>query len=174
MFDIIIAIAALLAFYRGWSKGLIAAVVSLIGVIVGAIFSLKLSYILADYLLQANIINSKLVMPVSFILVFVAIMLLCRFIIKTIEGALKVAMLGWANKLSGAILYCFFTLFFISSLLWLGTKVGLVNQLNDSKTSEYVMPIAPKAIEMSAAYIPFCKQILEEINNYASKVSKLA
>jgi membrane protein required for colicin V production len=174
MFDIVIAIIALMAFYRGWSKGLIAAVISLIGAVVGAIFSLKLSHLLAEYLLNANIISSKFVLPVSFLIIFVAIMFLSRLLIKSLEGVLKLAMLGWVNNLLGAIVYTFFTLFFVSSVMYLGSKIGVFNQANhlDSKTISYVSPIAPAVIESSSNYLPYCKKILSDITALTSKLDK--
>lgn len=172
MLDIVIVVLCLLAFYRGWSKGLVAAVVSLLGVIVGAIFSMKMSQSLAQYLLENNIVSSKFVLPVAFLIIFVAIMLLSRLLIKSIEGVLKLAMLGWANNLIGAVLYCFFTLFIISSFLLLGNKVNIIEAATkaESKAYSYVEPIAPTIIESSSTYLPFCNKILQDITALGDRV----
>jgi hypothetical protein len=34
----------------------------------------------------------------------------------------------------------------------------------EAKTYAFIEPIAPKMIEVSSAYIPFCKNLFEQIN----------
>ena len=157
--DSIITIACILAFYRGWKKGIVSAILSMIGVFAGTILSLKLSHFVAEYSLSKHILNTQYVLPIAFILIFIATILLFRFVIKAIEGLLKIAMLGWANRLVGAALYLFFTLFFVSALFWVANIVGIITPegKQDSKAYSFVEPIAPKAIELASKYLPFCK-----------------
>ncbi len=166
--DVIVAVSGILAFYRGWQKGIIAAILSLVGVVIGIIFSLKLSYTLADYLRMQNIIDNKYVLLISFILVFIGVVLIFKLIISALEKVLKIAMLGWANRLAGAIMYVFGSLLFMSLLFWLGNKVGLVNPQakTESKVYSYIEPIAPKTIEVTSAYVPYCKDLLGKVQAY--------
>lgn len=166
--DAIVGISAVLAFYRGWQKGIVAAILSLIGVVLGLIISLKLGHVVAEYLSAHNIINSKYVLIVSFILLFIGIVLLFRFIIAAIEKILKFAMLGWANRLAGAVLYVFGSMLFISLLFWLGNKIGLVQAgaKQESKTYNLIEPIAPKTVEVGSAYMPYCKNLLQNVQQY--------
>jgi uncharacterized membrane protein required for colicin V production len=80
--DSIITIACILAFYRGWKKGIVSAILSMIGVFAGTILSLKLSHFVAEYSLSKHILNTQYVMPIAFILIFIATILLFRFVIK--------------------------------------------------------------------------------------------
>jgi membrane protein required for colicin V production len=166
--DSIITIACILAFYRGWKKGIVSAILSMIGVFAGTILSLKLSHFVAEYSLSKHILNTQYVLPIAFILIFIATILLFRFVIKAIEGLLKIAMLGWANRLIGAALYLFFTLFFVSALFWLANIVGIITPegKQDSKAYSFVEPIAPKAIELASKYLPFCKTLFNQIKNF--------
>jgi membrane protein required for colicin V production len=168
--DTIIGIACLLAFYRGWQKGIVSAILSLIGVLAGTILSVRLSHSLASYLQESNLVNSQYVLPISFILIFIATIFVVRLIIKSIEGILKMAMLGWANKLIGAALYTFFTVFFISALFWLGSTVGILTAQSkaDSKAYPIVESIAPTTIKLSSDYLPFCKDLFTKISEFST------
>ena len=48
---------------------------------------------------------------ISFIIVLLGVILLVRWIANLIQAAIKIAMLGWLNKLGGVILYLFIYLF---------------------------------------------------------------
>jgi membrane protein required for colicin V production len=172
--DVIVAISGILAFYRGWQKGIIAAILSFVGVVLGVVFSLKLSYTLAAYLTEQNIINNKYVLLISFILLFIGVILVFKLIIGAIEKVLKLAMLGWANRLAGAVLYVFGSLLFISFLFWLGSKVGIVNPQakSESKTYSIIAPIAPKTIEVASDYMPYCKDLLTKVQSYFQALNK--
>jgi membrane protein required for colicin V production len=171
--DSIIVITCLLAFYRGWKKGIVSAVLSLVGVLLGTIISIRLSHSFATYIQDSHIINSQYLLPISFIVLFVATIFVFRLIINAIEGLLKMVLLGWANKLIGAALYTFFTAFFISALFWLGNTVGILTAQSKAESKGYPIlePIAPKSIKLASQYLPFCKDLYQKINNF-SKVKQ--
>jgi membrane protein required for colicin V production len=170
--DSIITISCILAFYRGWKKGIVSAVLSLIGVIVGTILSLSLSHKVAAFLESQHIFNTQYMLPIAFILIFIAVIFIVRFLIKLLESVLKMAMLGWANKLVGAGLYTLFTLFFISALFWLCNTVGIItpSAKQQSKSYSIVEPIAPKAIDIISPFLPYCKNILQQIKDMTQKI----
>ena len=82
---------------------------------------------LAQYLFTQNILTSKYTLLISYILIFIVVLLLARLLVKFVEKILSKLFLGWINKLSGAFLYMFFTLFVFSSFIWLGKEVQLVS-----------------------------------------------
>ncbi len=169
--DTIIGIASILAFYRGWKKGIVAAILSLVGVVLALVISMKLGYVVTDYIASQNIINSKYVMLISYILLFVAVVFVFKLIIGFIEKILKMALLGWANRLAGAILYVFSSMLFVSSLFWLGSKMGIVQTeaKSESKTYSLIEPIAPITIETASKYMPYCEDILQNVKGYLQK-----
>jgi membrane protein required for colicin V production len=147
--DILIGIGAILAIFRGWRKGLVAAILSLVAVLVGLLVSVHLGAALSDYLVSNNIISGQYAVIISFIVLFIACILLFRFLIKSIEGLLKITMLGWANRLAGAALYTLVSLFVLSSIFWLSNTLGVITPTakQESKAYSFVEPIAPKVIE---------------------------
>jgi membrane protein required for colicin V production len=94
-----------------------------------------------------------------------------RFIIKAIEKLLKIAMLGTVNKIVGGLLYTLVSLFFISSLFWLGNRAGVMADgiKNESKCYTFVEPVAPKIVEVVSAYLPFCKDLYAKLQSNFTK-----
>lgn len=96
--DIIIAIPLIFFIYRGWKKGLVIAITTLIGVIAGAYAALHFSRWMAGVLgLDGE--NSLLI---AFFVTFVGVVVLAFLIGKAVEGLLKMTHLSIANRLAGA------------------------------------------------------------------------
>jgi membrane protein required for colicin V production len=163
--DGLILISAVMGFYRGFSKGIVASLLSIIGVLLASILSMRLSTTLAEYLTTHNYINSQYVTLIAFIIIFLGTILVIRIIIRAVEKLLKVAMLSTVNKLVGGLLYAMVSLFFISSICWLGNKAGVLADgiKNESKLYTYIAPIAPVSIQLITAYLPYCKDIYSKI-----------
>ncbi len=171
VYDVIIGIVAITAFYRGYTKGLVAAVLSLVGVLLGTVLSLKLAHILASFVAQSKVVNSAYVLPLSFILIFVATLFLINMLTKAIEGILKFAMLGWVNKLVGAVVYSVLAMFVLSAIFMLATNLGIITTTaaNSSKAYNYIQPIGPKGIELFGKIIPYCSNVVQEVKAIMSK-----
>ncbi len=171
--DGIVLIICILAFVRGWKKGLLWAVFSLVAVIIGIIVSLKLSHTLADYLFKHNILSGQYTLLLSFIILFLVVLFAFRSGVKLVETFLDKVFLGWVNNISGGILYTGFVLFIISTFFWLANKAGLLKEdmKKESKSYTYIEPISPKAIELSSGYIPLCKNLFHDVEELLSKAT---
>jgi membrane protein required for colicin V production len=165
LIDGIIAICLLLALFRGYSKGVIMAVLSLVGVLLASILSLKLGHTVSQYLSTAGITKSQYALPLSFILIFIAVILVTRLLIKALEGVIKIAMLGWLNKLGGAALYICLNAFVVSLLLWLCNTVGLVTEAGvaDTILAKPLLAIAPALMNFISTIAPFLKDIVGKV-----------
>ncbi len=171
--DGLLLILCVIAFIRGWKKGLLWALVSVVAVMAGIIISLKFSHLLSDYLFEKDILKSQYTLLLCFILLFIGTIFLFRTLIKFVEGVLETVFLGWVNNLLGGLLYSFFVLFICSVFLWITAKVNLLNHENKlgSKAYPIVAPLAPKTIEVVTPYIPFFKTLYADVQNYLHKMS---
>lgn len=171
--DAIVLVLCLISFFRGWKKGLLWAICSLIAVVIAVIVSLKLSQTLANYLFETNLLTNQYTLLISFIVLFVGTIFLFRTVVKFAEKILETFFLGWINHLLGAMLYAFFMLFIISTFLWLTSSVNLLNteQKLNSKTYTYVQPLAPKTVAFITPYMPYFKTLYTDLQLYFSKVS---
>jgi membrane protein required for colicin V production len=163
--DCILLILVILAFVRGWKKGLLWAICSLIAVFLGIVIALKLSGELAEYLFVQQIMTSKYTMLISFVILFLGTIFLFRLAIKLVEGILDKLFLGWINHVLGALLYSFFVVFMMSTFCWLSNQIHLLKPAlkEESKTYSYIEPIAPKTIDFVSAYLPYCKDMIKKV-----------
>ena len=174
MLDIIAVIILVLAFLRGWQKGVVVALCSLLAVVVGMLAALKLSGALGSWLMKHGWVTSGWAQIVSYMLLFVGVLLLARLLAKAVEGALKMAMLGLLNRLAGALLYAFFGAFIWSCLLWVGDHAHLISPeaKAHSTTFSWLSPVAPWVFAKLGAVLPFAKDVFADLSQFFDRVNE--
>jgi membrane protein required for colicin V production len=172
--DIIGLTIIVLSFIRGYMKGMIVSIFSLLAIILGVVCSLKLSGKLAEFLLEKGIATSGWVQLISYIILFVAVLLIVRLIARALEKTMEVAMLGWLNGLIGGLLSAFVGAVFWSSILWIGNRMHLIapETIEASKTWTWFEPIAPWTFEHIGRLLPFAKDIFKELEQYFDKINQ--
>jgi membrane protein required for colicin V production len=99
-FDIIILIPLLWAGYRGFTKGVIIEVVSILAFVLGIWGAIHFSDYIAEYVIDN--INRKYEPVISFSIIFVGIVIGVFVIGKLLEKIVNLAQLKLANKIAGA------------------------------------------------------------------------
>ena len=97
--DIIILLCCVPALYHGITKGFISQAFSLIALVLGAWLSFKFSAPLGEWLES----YADLPGPVLNALILVIVVLVLKMTAMTLERLLKFVMLGWLDKLLGAV-----------------------------------------------------------------------
>jgi membrane protein required for colicin V production len=173
LLDIIYTVLLFLAVFRGYRQGLIIGLFSLVAVIIGLAAAMKLSVVAAAWIGKEVNVAEKWLPLVSFIVVFIVVVLLIRLGAKAIESMVEVVMLGWLNKLAGMLLYAvIFTLIF-SVLLFYAEQMQLLQPatIDRSVTYEYVQPWGPKVINGFGSLIPWFRDMFGELEAFFSQVS---
>ena len=173
LIDIIFLFLMVLAFFKGVKNGLVLAVFSLLGLIVGLAAAIKLSVLVADYLKDTVNVSAKWLPFLSFILVFIGVLILVRIGATAIEKTIEFAMMGWLNKLGGIILYVALYIILFSVLLFYADKLNLINPktITASKTYPYLQPWGPKVMDMMGAIIPWFKDMFTELEKFFEGVA---
>ena len=116
--DLLVLIILLLGAYSGFKKGIVFEVAMILGLIVGVYAGLKFSDLLFSFVQRFIDDEGYLVHFISFLIVFMAIVLTFIFFAKIVESVLKVTALNIFNKIAGA---CFgvFKYAFVISVLFL-------------------------------------------------------
>lgn len=169
--DIITVILLFMAVFKGLRKGLVVAIFSLLAYLVGLAAALKLSTLMAGYI-GSNVEVSQRWLPfLAFFVVFLIVVLLVRLGAKAIEGAMRLMMLGWLNRLGGVLLYMLIYFFIYSILLFYAAQLRLLNQdtIRASVTYGYIAPFAPKAMEILGAVFPFFRHMFDELLAFFGK-----
>src|SRR2546422_8153011 len=103
--DIVFTILILMAVIKGYRRGFIIAVFSIIALMVGLAAAIKLSTLVAAYIKDSVNVSAKWLPVISFVLVFLLAVLLVKLGATAIEKTIEFAMLGWVNRLAGILLY---------------------------------------------------------------------
>lgn len=175
--DVIFLFLLAFALFKGLRKGLIVALFSLIAFIAGLAAALKLSTIVAARLSEHIGSSARWLPLVSFMLVFIAVALLVSLMGRLLQKTFETVMLGWANRLGGALFYLLLYSIFYSIFLFYAVQLHLVSDetIKASLTFNYLQPLAPYIMDRLGSIIPFFKnmfyQLQQFFENGASKIS---
>ena len=104
VFDIIVLVCLLVALCIGIKKGLISQVVSLVALCLGVWLSVKFCPQLSVWLGSWLTLDATVLKVIAFILIFIGTTLALRLVGWILEKVVKVVLLGWLNRLLGAVL----------------------------------------------------------------------
>lgn len=164
----------LLFFIRGYMKGIIVAVFAVLSILLGIICALKLSGVLASWLLELHLVNSGWGQLISYAILFIGVVLIVRLIARAIQSTLHLAMLGWLNGLIGGLLYAFLAAVVFSSVLWISNQMHLLSPetIAYSKTYVYIAPLAPWVFDHIGTLLPFAKNVFSDLQHFFDHVNQ--
>jgi membrane protein required for colicin V production len=168
MIDIVFAVILVIAVVKGLRKGLAVALFSIIAFIIGLAAALKLSAAVAVYLEKNVAMSSQWLPALSFLLVFLVVVVLVNLGGKLVEKTFEMAFLGWANRLGGAIFYVLLYSIIFSIFLFYAERMSLIKQetLNSSITYPFIKPLGPAVIKVFAQIIPLFKDSFEQLERF--------
>lgn len=171
--DLIFAAIIVLAVFKGYQRGLVVGLFSLVAVIIGLAAAIKLSAVVAGYIGKAVRVSEEWLPVIAFAAVFLGVIILIRLGAKAIEKAIEVAMLGWVNKLAGIILYTIIYTIIFSVLLFYAGQLKLLQQdtVEKSLTYSFIQPWGPKVINSMGALIPFFKDMFGELERFFGNIA---
>lgn len=123
--DIILLICFIPAIVRGIQKGFIEQLVAIVAILLGAWLAFKFSTPLSTWASGFISIEPKLLQVLSFIVIVVLAVLILNLLGKLITSTLKVASLGWVNRLLGLVFAV------LKAALVIGLLIFLFDSLND-------------------------------------------
>jgi membrane protein required for colicin V production len=164
----------ILAIFKGLSKGLIMGIFSLLAFLIGIAAAIKLSVIVADYLGKNGMGATKWLPFISFLLVFIVVILLVGLGAKLIKKIVDLALLGWLDRLGGMFLYILIYIIIFSVLLFFADKLHLVKtaEIENSACYTYVSPWGPKIINNLGAIIPLFKDMFSQLEQFFGSIAQ--
>jgi membrane protein required for colicin V production len=148
-----------LGVWSGYRKGFLLSVFSVIALVLGVLGGIKLMDQGMSYLQREFNVDDKILPYVSFLVIFILIVVCIRLVGNLIRYSLDDTFLGKADKFAGAALGVFRYAFSASIMLWIFRALNLglpEGWTSGSYLLPYVSPIAPKISEM----IPFFRDLL--------------
>jgi membrane protein required for colicin V production len=173
LIDIIFAILIVIAIIKGYQKGLIIAVFSIIAFIVGLAAALKLSATVAAYLQNNVNISGKWLPIISFTVVFLIVVLIVNLGAKLIEKSFEMALPGWVNRMGGIFFFILLYVIILSVFLFYAEKIHLFEEATilTSKAYPFVKPWGPKVIDSFGKVVPVFKDMFARLGDYFESIS---
>ena len=171
--DIVFLGLIILAFVKGMRKGIIMAVFSFAGWFIGIAAALKLSALVASYLQHHTGIDARWLPLLAFILVFATVVLLVQLAGKAVESLFDISLIGWVNRLGGALLYTAMYSLAFSIILFYLEKMNMLapTTVEESRTYAMIGGLGPSVIEALGTVIPFFKNTFHDLELFFESMS---
>jgi membrane protein required for colicin V production len=157
-----------IAVFKGFSKGFVVGIFSLIAFVIGLAAALKLSALVAQHLRSSSGMTGKWIPFLSFSLVFLVVVLLVNLGARVIKKTVSLAMLGWLDRLAGIVLYIIIYTIIFSVLLFFAEKMALLKPetIRVSKVYNFVAPWGPAVIDNLGKIIPVFKDLFVQLQSF--------
>ncbi len=166
--DIIFVIILVIAVYKGFTRGLIVAVFSFVAVLLGIAIALKLSAVAALYVQQHWHVHARWVPVACYIGLFIGVVLLVRLGATALQQLVKLAMLGWADRLGGIVLYVLVYTISYSVLLWIANQLYLLSPVVKMQSVVYpwIAGWGPWTIDTLGRLLPLFKDAFAQLERF--------
>lgn len=173
LIDIFYIILLAFAVFKGYSKGFVIAVFSLLAIFIGLAAALKLSATVAVWLGRSTNIGERLLPVLAFTIVLIGVAFVTRLAAAIIEKTVQIAMLGIVNKFAGVILYIILYTLVFSIVLFYAVKISLLKNetLTGSFFYPYLQPWGPKSVAALGEVIPIFKNMFQQLENFFSNIA---
>lgn len=164
--DIVICIFLIIAAFKGYSNGFLKELASLAAIIAGAYGAFYFSEYLQGFIARIYNFSEEFLIVVSFAVTFLIIVIVINIIANILTKIADFAMLGFLNKLLGALFGVIKRILVIGVILMLlniyGDRIALISEKNKEESVLY-HPI-------TAISIFLFPPIIEEINKNYEKL----
>jgi membrane protein required for colicin V production len=144
LIDILFLVMMVIAVFKGMRNGLIVALFSIIGWIVGLYAAFMFSGLAETYLKGVLNLSPRVLSIIAFVLIFSLVVLLINLGARIIEKVIGLTPIGWLNRLGGIFFYVLLYALIFSVMIYFAEKVRLVSEetVSSSKVYPWVKPIA--------------------------------
>ncbi|MEA1986942.1 MAG: CvpA family protein [Candidatus Marinimicrobia bacterium] len=129
--DVVALIIIIWFVYKDYSSGLILSLFRFVGLILGIILSAKYGYYLVEFLINKFSFPEQVGQIVGYVIIFIVVLIVVQLIGNLLKSTLNVILLGWLDKIAGAILGFVKASILISLIFW-GLMILPINRLTDT------------------------------------------
>jgi membrane protein required for colicin V production len=164
--DIVLAIILAIGAYLGYRRGFLMELFFLLSIVLGIFVGFKLMRWGME-VLQREFNADKTFLPfISFIIIFVLVMVLVIFFGRRVKNSLDATFLGRVDALAGAVLGMIKYAFCLSVIIWLAESLKIKVPESWSSGSQLYPVTAKVAHHLSGflgSFIPFFKEIFHQL-----------
>lgn len=173
LLDFIFLIPLAIFIIRGFRRGIIIEMISLVALVFAIVGSMKLTYIFINSV-PGTATKSEWFPLIAYLLVFMVIYIIIYLFGKLLEKIIKTANLNFINRLAGGVLGICKAVFLYSLLIWMLNMVDVFPESVKSKsiTYKYIKPFAPVVIDMVSSVIPVLRDIIKQVEEFFDHLVK--
>jgi len=171
--DAVFVLLLVFACIKGYQRGLIVGVFSTIAFIVGIAAAIKFSTIVASKLSLGTNISAKWLPVISFILIFLIVVILVNLGARLLQKSVEMIMLGWINRIGGIVFYLLLFSILFSIFLFYSVQMRFIKAetIQASYCYTYLKPLGPGVIDKLGIIIPFFKDMFSQLEHFFGTVS---
>ena len=148
--DIVILVIIVIPTLIGLKFGIIKAVFSLAGVIVGVVLAGRYYDLLASHL--TFISQPSLAKIIAFAIILIGVMIIAAVLASLVKWVISAMMLGWVNRLGGAVFGFVLGAIFCGALLTMwGNFLGSGEAMNNSFMAQLLLDTFPVVLALLPA-----------------------
>jgi membrane protein required for colicin V production len=166
--DIAIAIVVFIAFIKGFTEGIIRSFFSISAYIVGFFAAMHFSFVVSDYLHTHFNLPPQWLPIISFVLMFLMVMILVQLVGNLIEKIAGIALPTVFNKLAGGLFWAVFGCILMSLFIQFLDSADLFKDSlkQSSATMPYVEKVNTIFRNRIGELLPVVKNLYQQIDNY--------
>ncbi|MEM6359566.1 MAG: CvpA family protein [Bacteroidota bacterium] len=168
VFDVVIIGLLVFGAFKGYRKGFLLEAVAILSFVLAIIGGFRLLHWGMSVLDERFDINGELLPYLSFILIFIVIVVGVNYIGRFLKKIIDMTLLGSVDNLAGAFLAVLKWAFGISIILWLSNSFGIDIQGNwtsDSILYPYLLSLAPRIVDIVSNVLPFASDLFDTIQD---------
>ena len=145
--DIVIIVVVIIATFWGLRIGIIKAVLSLVGLIVGVILAGRYYVPLSEQL--AFIPQASIAKIAAFAIILIGIMVIAGVLARFLKWTASILLLGWVNRLGGAVFGFVLGTILCSALLAIWVKFfGIAGVISESSLTAILLHYFPMVLAL--------------------------
>ena len=174
--DLVFAVFLVIAVFKGYTKGMVVALFSIFAFIAGIAAAMKLSATVATYLEKNVNVSTQWLPVISFLVVFLGVVIIVRMGAKFIEKTMDLVLLGWLNRIGGIALYILLYSILVSVVVFYASQVKVISEetLASSAAWPFIQPLGPWAMGSLGKLVPFFKDMFGDLQNFFSHMEAKA
>lgn len=157
--DIIILVCFLPGIIKGLSKGFLEQALTFLGMFAAVFSAFRLRETVCTWLMPRLDMSETLLNVVSFALILIGVSVLALLLAKLLTKVIEMMMLGWLNRLLGALMACLTTLIVLGVVIVLFDTVNLKFDLVHSPILDDSL-LYGKIKDLAYIAFPYLKQLL--------------
>jgi membrane protein required for colicin V production len=157
--DIIILVCFLPGIIKGLSKGFLEQALTFLGMFAAVFCAFRLRETVCTWLMPRLDMSETLLNVVSFALILIGVSVLALLLAKLLTKVIEMMMLGWLNRLLGALMACLTTLIVLGVVIVLFDTINLKFDLVHSPILDDSL-LYGKIKDLAYIAFPYLKQLL--------------